>query len=213
MKSTSPYGIQIGPIGEDLYQKGEDFTRNGQCSRCGGCCTHHLGVTKKERETIHQYIKEHNLKPFVHRNPNGPSVDFLCPFLDNTKPETSCSIYPVRPLICRAYRCDLPEPVISKKMEQLLKENGQTPFDILSLRDEINMQQEFFPETFCPKAGDLVIVNQVHMLLFQKHQKQMFYVEGTSRNKKGRKELLIYDRKSNPLWLDEKGLSKVFPAG
>jgi Fe-S-cluster containining protein len=101
----------IGTI-EDMLADMEhglyDFTKNGKCSQCGGCCSRFLPVTQKEINTIHQYIKEHNIQKADH----GvfafakPVFDLQCPFLDLTKPKEKCSIYSVRPQICREFICN-----------------------------------------------------------------------------------------------------------
>ena len=67
---TPRYGLDISSNMHDTYQKGGDFTVNGQCSRCGACCTHHLMVTKKEQQQIKAYIKQHHIQPIRHGNPD-----------------------------------------------------------------------------------------------------------------------------------------------
>ena len=77
------------------------FECNGQCSRCGECCTPMLPLTLDEIKTIKEYIKEHNIKM---ENPvRGNNVYVRCPFYNID--EKKCNIYEVRPEVCKAYRC------------------------------------------------------------------------------------------------------------
>lgn len=85
-----------------------NYCKDGECSECGNCCSRYLAMNNKEINTIRAYIKKHNIKQqkhaiFVHRN---PLFDATCPFLDDTKPNHKCTIYEVRPLICREFKCD-----------------------------------------------------------------------------------------------------------
>ena len=84
----------------------EDFTVNGECSNCGECCSNCLPLTKGEITRIKRYIKENKIKPREHNNPllkEKPKYDMVCPFRDNIK--KICTIYEVRPNVCKAYLC------------------------------------------------------------------------------------------------------------
>ena len=85
-----------------------DFTHNGKCSQCGNCCSKYLPVTQHEINTIKQYIKNHNIGKAPHGLAilKNPTFDLCCPFLDMTKKKNKCSIYPVRPQICREFICN-----------------------------------------------------------------------------------------------------------
>ena len=90
------------------YSNGlHDFTVNGKCSGCGGCCSNVLPLTQKEIDRIHKYISNHNIK----RQNHIPSIvvngamDMMCPFLDTSK-EKKCTIYDARPMICREFICN-----------------------------------------------------------------------------------------------------------
>ncbi len=61
------------------------------CKRCGKCCGPHF-VSPKERLTIRDYLKQHDMEERPHT-----SIYEYCPYLENN----TCLIYPVRPLICR----------------------------------------------------------------------------------------------------------------
>ena len=94
----------------DCVQKGmEDnlynFTKNGKCSNCGNCCTNLLPMSDKEVSRIKEYIKVNDIKEYKHLVPiSNPSVDMTCPFRNDDK--KICTIYKVRPEICRQFICD-----------------------------------------------------------------------------------------------------------
>lgn len=84
-----------------------NFCKNGECSRCGACCTPFLPMTKSEVKTVKEYLKKNPQireralnQPFFKEN----NVYVRCCFYDDDKKE--CMIYPVRPFICRAYKCN-----------------------------------------------------------------------------------------------------------
>ena len=84
-----------------------DFTDNGKCTQCGACCSNLLPMTDEEIETIHKYIKKHNIKEHKHILPLAePTIDMTCPFLNDSKPNEKCDIYEVRPRVCRDFICD-----------------------------------------------------------------------------------------------------------
>ena len=98
--------------GESYMQRADNvgnFTCNGKCSGCGSCCTAFLPMTDGEINAIKRYIREHDIKPCNHgfRAPlTKPAVDMICPFRDDK--HRICTIYEVRPLICKAYQCNIP---------------------------------------------------------------------------------------------------------
>lgn len=84
-----------------------DFTKDGKCSSCGACCSAFLPLSKREIKEIKRYIKKHDIKPCDHKNgaPCATDIDFdlTCPFRDNVN--RVCTIYSIRPLICRDFVC------------------------------------------------------------------------------------------------------------
>ena len=101
----------IGNIEEMLkdYEHGlYDFTKNGKCSECGGCCSDLLPMTTKEINTIRRYIEKHHIQKQLHGTNvlAKPTYDCQCPFLDLTKSKEKCLIYEVRPQICREFVCN-----------------------------------------------------------------------------------------------------------
>ena len=100
--------MEYGSINQmaEAYSSVKDYTVNGECSKCGNCCSRILPLTNKEINQIMVYIKNHNIK----RQWHYPSVlkeqtyDCVCPFLDDTK-ENKCTIYELRPSVCRVFNC------------------------------------------------------------------------------------------------------------
>lgn len=101
-----------------------DLTVNGKCSKCGNCCSNCLPLTDGEIKDIKAYIKEHDIKEQAHglRVLSGPYRDMICPFLDDSK-ELKCTIYPVRPSVCKLFLC-------SRGTPKQLSKAGRKPIDV-----------------------------------------------------------------------------------
>jgi Fe-S-cluster containining protein len=84
-----------------------DFTNNGKCSGCGSCCSRYLPMSQKEINQIHRYINKHQIKQQkqICNILAKPTRDMTCPFLDLNKKNKKCTIYEVRPLVCREFLC------------------------------------------------------------------------------------------------------------
>ena len=91
-----------------------DFTKNGECIRCGNCCSDFLPLSKREIKGIRQYIKKHHIKRqkhlFAPLDGDYVSYDIVCPFYSPL--EKKCAIYEIRPDICREFKCNKPLPEI-----------------------------------------------------------------------------------------------------
>lgn len=86
---------------DNLY----NFTKDGKCSNCGNCCSNLLPMSAKEVKAIRDYIAKYHIKECKHIIPVAKApYDMTCPFRDNTN--NVCTIYPVRPEICRQFICD-----------------------------------------------------------------------------------------------------------
>lgn len=79
-----------------------DFTINGKCSQCGQCCSNCLPMTKEEVARIKKHIAKWHIKEQRHNVING--TDWTCPFRDEA--HKRCTIYEVRPWICRQFMCN-----------------------------------------------------------------------------------------------------------
>ena len=125
----------LDAVQRDMDDNIYNFTKDGKCSGCGGCCSNLLPMSQKEVDVIHRYIKKHHIKECKHLLPVAtPALDMTCPFLDTGKSCEKCRIYPVRPEICKQFICD---------NEQRAKHNrallGQT-------RQIVDVRSEFYPQ-------------------------------------------------------------------
>ncbi|MFP3870077.1 MAG: YkgJ family cysteine cluster protein [Syntrophobacteria bacterium] len=86
---------------DDLYQLIPDFICTPGCHEC--CRS--FGVpsrTRVEDKRIRDFLRKHSMLP-------GEAHGNTCPYLT----EQGCSIYPVRPLICRLYGTSPSYPCIA----------------------------------------------------------------------------------------------------
>jgi hypothetical protein len=132
--------MSIGTLDQlmaDMKKGVYDYTQDGHCSSCGQCCSNTLPMSKKEAVRIREYVQRKHIKECVNRPPTmEPVKDWTCPFRDNVK--RICTIYEVRPAICRDLQCDKPRKDIeaNKKMY-----HGK--YAVVFMR-----------ETFFPKEGE-----------------------------------------------------------
>ena len=84
-----------------------DNTDHGICIGCGECCSNLLPMTDSEVVTIRRYIIKHGIRQRVRKMNflSDPVMDMTCPFLDDSKVKDKCTIYPVRPQICKSFNC------------------------------------------------------------------------------------------------------------
>jgi Fe-S-cluster containining protein len=87
---------------EDVY----DLIPDMMCTEgCFECCKN-FGVpsrTEREDQRIKEFLKKHGMQPGVARG-------HTCPYLDENLEGGGCTIYPVRPFICRLYGTSLNYP-------------------------------------------------------------------------------------------------------
>lgn len=93
---------------DDFNNGTYNLTCNGKCTECGECCSNLLPMTDDEIKTIKRYIKRNGIKEHsrVVAPLLQPTIDMTCPFLDSSKSCEKCTIYEVRPKICRDFICD-----------------------------------------------------------------------------------------------------------
>ncbi len=100
-------------------------TRKGKCVKCGECCSNFLPLSNSEIERLRAYIAEHRI-PLRDHEPD-------CPFLS---PEKRCTVYEMRPLICRVYRCNL-KSLSYRDFQLMLKEARLTVNVMASLKKRV----------------------------------------------------------------------------
>ena len=113
-------------VKRDMEDNIYNFTKDGKCSSCGGCCSNLLPMSDKEISIIKKYIEKHHIKECKHIIPTKElTFDMTCPFRDNDN--KICTVYEVRPQICKSFLCDS-----EKRAKQNRKLIGQTrtPIDV-----------------------------------------------------------------------------------
>lgn len=104
----------IDEIVKEMKSGVYNFTVNGECSCCGCCCSTFLPLSRFEIRDIERYIRKRKIKPCDHISgapfAKKPDIDSTCPFRDNVN--RICTIYAVRPAICKDFRCDKPQKQI-----------------------------------------------------------------------------------------------------
>lgn len=132
--------MSIGTIEQVLANMGNgvyDYTQDGKCSSCGACCSNMLPVSVKECIRIRDYVQRKHIQECVNRPPTvEPVQDWTCPFRDNMR--RVCTIYDVRPAICRDFRCDKP-----RKQIEADRKMYHEKYMVVDMR-----------ETFFPKGGE-----------------------------------------------------------
>lgn len=110
-----------------------DLTKDGKCTGCGQCCSNYLPMSETDVIRIKKWMSKNKVKEQKHILPtNNLSIDLTCPFLDMSKPDKKCSIYHVRPSICKAFKCNDKEGAMKNK--QLYHERYRV----------VDMRNEFF---------------------------------------------------------------------
>ena len=80
-----------------------DYSTNGECSRCGRCCSNLLSMTLEDVRRIKSYLQIYKVIPAP---PARPDRFDSCPFCDLSEKEATCMIYEARPAICRKFLCN-----------------------------------------------------------------------------------------------------------
>lgn len=98
-----------------------DFTINGKCSNCGACCSDTPCVTKEETRRIAKWLASNEVKPFPVVK-GGTVLRANCPFRDDVNKR--CLIYPVRPLVCRTFKCNMGNKGAEKNLKRMFDRKG-----------------------------------------------------------------------------------------
>lgn len=77
------------------------YTPNGSCEGCGQCCSSFIPMSAFDMVRLSAYVIKHGIRPHKRMDRR---IDLTCPYL--TTSTNRCSVYPARPEVCRAYRCD-----------------------------------------------------------------------------------------------------------
>ena len=125
---------------EDMQQGIRDYTQDGHCSSCGNCCSNFLPLSVEECFRIRKYVQKKHIKECVNRPPTAkPVLDYTCPFRDNVK--KICTIYAIRPLICKDWQCDK-----ARKGIQANEKFASGDYAV------IDMRATFFPDSGIAKS-------------------------------------------------------------
>lgn len=138
----------IGTMEDFINSKVEPKTINGKCSSCGECCSDILPMNQKEIRRIREYIQRKHIKECK----NVVAVkkyDLTCLFRDNAL--KICTIYEVRPEICRDFVCNK-SPHEAAKNRRLI-EGSRTP---------VLMRHEFFGATQDVEAMNILSGGVLH---------------------------------------------------
>jgi len=112
-----------------------DYTIKGKCSNCGACCGDLVMISKKEIETIKNYIEKNQIKEQPYRFYNGKII-LTCPFRDEENKK--CTIYPVRPSMCKEFKCNQGSECLGKnKLKHYLRKDYNSAYNnMLSLHEK-----------------------------------------------------------------------------
>lgn len=93
---------------------------NIPCTHCHQCCGP-IFWFKPEEINIRNYLKKHQKKYLVWSTEEFQKHDMRCPYLINDR----CSIYPVRPIVCRL-QGNVPELACKQKKHPYLSKQKRT---------------------------------------------------------------------------------------
>lgn len=137
-----------------------DNTIGGKCSNCGECCTEFIPLTKEEVDKIKKHLKHNPVKIQGHLTKN--SIGVFCPFRDNINKR--CTIYEVRPRVCRRFICNLSPKILEKNKTEGIQRahyNGIKNFislHALFFEDYAWELQFYYTHYNCESKQDLIDV-------------------------------------------------------
>lgn len=124
-------------VRRDMERNIFNLTKDGKCTGCGSCCSNYLVMSRKEIRDIRRYIRKHKIEACKRNLPlAGAAIDMTCPFLDLGRGNKKCTIYEVRPFVCRKFICD------SEQREPI------KPEDVAVTRKVVSMREVFFNESY-----------------------------------------------------------------
>lgn len=113
-----------------IENSSKDLTCNGECTKCGECCSWFLPISPKDIERMKKYIKANNIK--IQQQVLVMQSKLMCPYYTGNK-EKGCSIYAARPDICRFYQCNK----VSASLEEVKKLSGAIPTNMWEIAERI----------------------------------------------------------------------------
>ena len=119
----------LAEVLNDMKHGVYNCTKDGKCTKCGNCCTALLPMTKDELKTVQRYVKRKHIQIVKHSG----GLDLTCPFRNDEL--GICTVYAVRPQICRDFQCDKPQKKI-EETKNLYKYDNR--FHTVNLREIFN---------------------------------------------------------------------------
>lgn len=96
---------------------------NGNCNGCSECCNVFVPITKKELKLLKRLLTKKVLKRYK-KSKDDYSINCKCPF----STDKGCSIYNLRPSICKQYHC---KKELSKRDISEFKSSEDLPIKML----------------------------------------------------------------------------------
>lgn len=125
----------------------QNNTIEGECSKCGKCCTSLLPMSEYEINKIKKFVQRKHFVPYD-RNTNSEDYVDVCPFLNWSN---ECSIYGRRPEVCVWFSCDGSDGNFKHKDKNI-----------------INLYEEFFPNIKLTNPPDVERMNNIYKLKKEK---------------------------------------------
>ena len=116
-----------------------------KCCQCGECCGRFLPLSKQDIKKIRKYlikypqIKTNSALQIINDVVTEEMLEDPCPFLDNTKKDKKCMIYPARPIICRVFVCKNSVLFGTRALINNHRINDFQPVDMYSVINQINL--------------------------------------------------------------------------
>ena len=97
---------------------------------------------KKRSIKIKRFIKRYNVEEQIRRYPTAAHfVDMVCPFRDEVA--KTCTIYPVRPEICRTFICCHAKEEIERNRKELMEKHPVIDVRAVFFNGSTGLNKEF----------------------------------------------------------------------
>lgn len=129
-------------------KEGNDYTVDGKCSNCGGCCANIIPLTEPEFNKLRRIVAEGDMKPitiadhpdFEWPDDGQPLYDMTCPFMEYGEHGMKCRIYKQRPKVCKLYLCN-------KSKEEWIKLLKSYPHYYANIV-KVNLREHVFQDAY-----------------------------------------------------------------